>query len=79
MSPLRKCGPHLLPFSMQRDFRHLSEGYLAKKVVGFGNKSNCLAVAAADFWEAAVGFCGNQKKQTNKQQTKQIKTKNPNH
>lgn len=39
------------------------------EVVGFGNKSNCLAVAAADFWEAAVGFCGNQKKQTNKQQT----------
>lgn len=65
MSRLSKYGPHLLSSSMQRDFKYPREDYFAKKVAGFGNKSNCMAVAAADFWEAAVVVYGNKK--TNKQ------------
>lgn len=49
--PIEKCSPCLQPFSVQRDVRHLKEDYLAKKMAGFGNKSNSLAVVIADFSE----------------------------
>lgn len=46
----RKCSPCLLPFSMQRDFRRPREDNLAKKMAGFGNKSNVSDVATVDFF-----------------------------
>lgn len=49
--PIEKRSPCLQPFSLQGDVRYLKEDYLAKKMAGFGDKSNSLAVATADFSE----------------------------